>query len=247
MLDTTGVFLLNGIEPWYIKYLVPAILTLMIGILSFFLSQLYIRHLDKIRSREKYLGYLRVIREEIKRNLDLLCQLHAYLYVNAYPTFKLSFFVGDEIFSGISTICLNYELLNEIFYRYFDYRHIQNRLDRIQNIRMELSEIKSQGAIDQYRKHNAEGELRSEIGGTIGLIEGNIAVSFNTYNQATDEMNIYLKEKLTKLPVNYLNEKYDQFQVSPDVLGALSILKSLDPNVNLDNRAKFYLRKDIIA
>ncbi len=246
MQDTLKIFLTNGIEPWYIKYLLPFLSGLIIGVISFLLTQIYFRYRDKNRARQQYIGYLRTIRDEIKRNLDLLCQLHAYLYVNGHPTFGLSSFVNEDIFSRLTVVCLNHELLNEVFYRYFDYRHIQNRLNRIATIRNDLAEIRSHEAVNHIRKHNAEGRLRSEIGGTIGLIEGNIAVSFNTYNQATDEMNIYLKKKLSKLPVNYLKDKYDQFQISPDVLGALSILKNLEPNVNLDNRAKYYLREDII-
>ena len=237
MQDTIGIILNNG-EVWYLKYLLPYVLTLIFGIISFFLSQLYIRHLDRIRSRDKYLGYLRVIREEIKRNLDLMCQLHAYLYVRATPTFKLSFFVGDDMFSGISTICLNYELLNEIFYRYFDYRHIQDRLDKIIKITNDLKEIRAHSAVDHEQEHLAERSLESERGGTIMLISGNTRVSFNTYNQITDELNSRNKRaNLKKLPDNYLKELYDKFQVDEAVVNAV---KFYGDRADLSKRPKFY-------
>jgi hypothetical protein len=240
MQDTIGI-ILNGVEPWYIKYFLPAVLYLIIGIVSFFLSQIGIRHIDKRRSREKYLGYLRVIRADIKRNLDLFCQLHAYLYVRAVPTFQLTLFVGGEIFSGISTICLNYDLLDEIFYRYFDYRHIQNRLDRILEISNELNEIRSQSSINQDQKHRTERELESQMGGTLMLIEGNIKYSFNSYNQITAEISLRdKKSRLVELSNNYLKDKFEKFQTSPDVLAAVKYAEGQGRIIDLSKRPRFY-------
>ncbi|MEE9554031.1 MAG: hypothetical protein V3W18_07000 [candidate division Zixibacteria bacterium] len=233
---------MNSVEPWYLKYLLPFIGSILIGVLSFSGSQLLFRIRDKTRSREKYSGYLRVIREEVKRNLDLLCQLHAYLYVRLFPTFNLSSFVNEEIFSRLTAVCLNHELLNKIFYRYFEYRHIRNRLDRIFKLLDEFEEITFRIPINQDSKHAVERTLKNEIEGTIRLIGENIRASLKAYNEITVEINSRDKKGiLEELPSVYLQEKYDLFQKDDDVLRAEAEIIKLYPHLVLSKRPKFYI------
>jgi hypothetical protein len=223
-------------DPWYIEYLLPAVFTLIVALMSFILSQVYFRYLDRRKAREKYVGILRVILDEVRRNLDLECQLHAYLYVNTLPTFGLSLFVTDRIFSQLTTVCLNFDLLKEIFRKYFEYRHIQNRVDRIIRISNELTQIKSSRPVDHDREHNIERRLRSDRGGTISLIGGNVKLSFDLHNSIVDEINLLTKtNQISHLPSNYLEEKYNQFQTDPDVVKAAELF-----NIDLSQRNSIF-------
>lgn len=154
--------------------------------------------------------------DEVKRNLDLECQLHAYLFVYILPTFSLSFFITDRIFAELTTVCLNFDLLKKIFHKYFEYEHIQNRIDRI----TELSNEKS----------NAR-----EFNGTWLLVNTNIKDSFNLYNKITNEINSFFKkEKLDELPDSYLKKKYNQFQFDLPLLALAKKAK-----IDLNRRPKF--------
>jgi hypothetical protein len=221
-------------DKWYLRYLLPALLTLLIGIISFFLSQIYMRSLDKKKAKIKYVGILKVLSEEIKRNLDLECQLHAYLYVDILPTFGLSFFITDKMFSELTSVCLNYDLLKKIFHKYFEYHHIQNRLDiTIQSAR-DLENVKG----DSYELLLRKNRYASEKGGTYLLIQGNIKGSFEIYNEIIREIKKYDKvSKLSELPSNYLEIKYYEFQKHPDVLSVIEHRLSKD---YLEKRDKFF-------
>lgn len=245
MQDTVGVLIMNSFEPWYVKYLLPFIGSLIVGIISFILTQWIFRKRDKTRSRNKYVNFLMVIRFEIKRNIDLLCALHAYIYVDANPTFSLSNFVSGEIFSKLTSVCLNQKLLDEIFYRYFDYKHIQNRIDRIIRFSEELKVIKSMNSINHNQEHAIEASLRNERGGAMQLIEGNIRVGFTTFNQITDEINLRdTKKNLKVLPSEYLRKKYDEFQEAPNIKAIADRKRNNAPNFDLNNRPKFYIFPD---
>jgi hypothetical protein len=87
-----------------LKYFLPGAVSLFAAILSFFLSQLYFRRLDRNRDQKEYYSILKVVAEEVKRNLHLECQLHAYLYVALMPTFGLSFVVSDYLFKDLSRL-----------------------------------------------------------------------------------------------------------------------------------------------
>lgn len=207
-------------DKWYLKYFLPALLTLMIGILSFFLTQMYLRRIDDNKAKDKYVGILKVLSEEIKRNLDLECQLHAYLYVGIIPTFGLSFFITDNIFSDLTSVCINYDLLKKIFHKYFEYRHIQNRLDKTSRAAEELYEAKKDNS-DQTRLTYASWYYSDEKEGTYLLIQGNIKGSFEIYNEIVREINSYDKKSyLFELPNDYLEKKYYEFQTHPDIVKA---------------------------
>jgi hypothetical protein len=228
-------------ESWYIKYLLPAFIALILAILSFFISQMYLRYLDKKRSREKYIGILRVLAEEIKRNLDLECQLHAYLFVGILPTFSLSFFITDKIFSELTAVCLNYDLLKEIFHNYFEYQHIQNRIDRMILIASERDEIKKYQVVDRWTAMTALSSVHerynSESNSTIQLIQSDIKGSFILYNNIVGEINLRVeRDKMIPLPDNYLESKFIEFQTDPTVVTAA---KEFNSNY-LDKRELFY-------
>lgn len=198
-----NIIMNNEKDPWYLEYLIPQIITLVIGIISFFISQLYMKCLDRKRAEEKYLGNLKVILEEIKHNLDLECQLHAYLYVNILPTFSLSFFIADKIFSELFTVCFNYDLLKQIFYKYFEYKHIQNRIDETCAKAKEVEDIMT-GDSTSEKKEVLKSIYESKLLGTLSLIHGDIKNSYKLYNNIVIEITAREKNSL----INCLSDDY---------------------------------------
>jgi hypothetical protein len=223
-------------DPWYLKYLLPSTLTLLIGIISFFLSQLLIRYLEKNKSREKYVGNLKIILEEIKRNLDLECQLHAYLYVQILPTFSLSFFITEKIFAELAEVCINYDLLKKIFHKYFEFRHIQNRIDKTITKARELEEV-LKNEPNNFRKIQMAGDIYdSERLGTILLIHGNIVGTYELYNSIIKEINGLEKNNLIEyLPKDYLEMKFYEYQNDLETNSAAKTNQ-----ININERKNFY-------
>lgn len=223
-------------DPWYIKYLLPSIFTLIIGVISFYLSQVYSKYLERKRAKEKYVGNLKVILEEIKRNLDLECQLHAYLYVGLLPTFGLSFFISDKIFTELSSVCLNYDLLKRIFQKYFEYRHIQNRIDKTIQKAKQIEEVIKNEPKNQDKIDLVDSMYQSERLGTIALIQGNIKGSYALHNSIVSEINDIEKNgHIDSLQNNYLQLKYEEFQNESDINKAVQ-----QNGIDMKKRGKFY-------
>lgn len=212
---------------WYAEYIARGLVTLIVGVLSFFFAQLYFRRLDKNKKKKDYLSLLTVTAEEIKRNLDSECQMHAYLYVNIMPTFELSFFVPDNIFKELTNVCENYHILKNLYHKYFEYRHIQNRVNRTKTL---LDTLIRQPLDPQiYRRYENERDDTAE------LIRGNIKGSFDTYNSIVQELKDSKEHDLVALPDTYLDQKFDYFQNSPEVRAAAT-----QHNINLQDRKKYY-------
>ena len=187
------------------------------------------------------MGYLRVIREEIKRNLDVLCKHHAYLYVGLPPTFTLSSFVNEELFSRLTLVCLNHELLNAIFNRYFEFKHIRNRVNQIIKLHNQLDEVRSQDPVNQTRKHSIEKALNKEKDGTLEVVGENIRACLKVYNEISVEINKRdIKVKLRELPSGYLRGKFDEYQHDQYIIGQEAEIIKLFPHFALEKRPRFY-------
>lgn len=212
--------------------LARGLVTLIIGIISFFLSQIYFRYRDKKKDKEEYLSLLSVTAEEVKRNLDSECQIHAYLYVNIMPTFELSFFVPANIFKELTRICDNYDLLKNLYQKYFEYRHIQDRIDRTKKINDHIGTIQISGSTV---RQNLQRNFIAERNGTTELIRGNIRGSLELYNFLIQELAKSKRYRLNQLSIKYLDEKFDYFQTCNEVQTAAQ-----QQNINLQERQRYY-------
>jgi hypothetical protein len=241
MQDTLRFVSIENQESILLKYILPSVITLFIGIVSFTISQIYFKRQERTRLKERYIGYLRVIGDEVKRNLDLMSQLHAYIYVGILPSFRLSDFVNSDVFGQLTTVCLNHDLLNGIFYQYFEYRHIQARIDRILNWKIELDEIQAHSPKDFDRERYVEKSIREEAEGTLKLIEQNIINSYNIFNRISTEIKtLDHKIKITELHVEYLKKQYENYQTDKVVLDAAQKKSGMIPIFGLENRPKYY-------
>lgn len=229
-------------KKWYLKFdgeaFFNVIVGVLIGVITSFFSQAYLRRLDKKRRREEYVGLLKVILEEVKRNLNLECQLHAYFHVGIMPTFGLSFFISDNVFKEFTKVCENYDLLRLLFHKYFEYRHIQNRIDRTIKRNEQVDEILIQR--DSIKNSNewrlATGIYHEERLGTCELIRGNVRGSLDLYNVIVKEIKKFEKSQTySELPLSYLDQKYDEFQKTEYIIKVAQQNK-----INLNAREKPY-------
>ena len=229
----TLVGIVTNDDPWYIKYGFPGVVALLVGFISFMSSQLWFRRKDKKQKEDDYCSLLRVTAEEVKRNLDSECQMHAYFYVGLVPTFDLSFYVSDNVFQELTKICKNYDLLQQLYQKYFEYTHIQNRIQRTRSIQDRLkSQILS--GITPTKKGLAEFQIERQ--GTAALIHGNIHGSWNLYNSIIHELQTFNKhEHLRSLELNYLDDKFEYFQNERDV-----VTVAQRKGVDLSQRERYY-------
>ena len=143
-------------------------------------------------------------------------------------SFELSFFVPENIFKELTNICENYDLLKNLYQKYFEYRHIQNRVDRTKTL---WDTLTNQPSPPQHMQR----KYANERDGTAELIRGNIKGSFDTYNSIVGELKGSKEHALVALAETYLDEKYDYFQNSPEVQTAAT-----QHGINLQARKKYY-------
>jgi len=221
---------------WFDKYILQNLITLIIAVISFFLSQLYFRIKDKNLDIKKYLSHLKIIVEEIKRNLDFECQLHAYIYVNIMPTFGLSFFVSQNILYDFSRISKNYTILKALFAKYFEYNHIQNRINQLYEVAEKVAQLQADTTTGAQTLQKWLDRYDNEKIGTLKLINGNIPGSLNLYNSIIEEISKYETQSEYKiLESSYLDEKYDEYQADVDVVGSAQYSR-----IDLNNREKHH-------
>jgi hypothetical protein len=182
-----------------------SLLSLIVAIGAFLFSQHISKKKEKIQKEEKYLGFLKILKEEIKRNLDLECNLFYYLQIELRPAFSISFFIYEQLYSKIAEECLNHDLLANIFTSYYELYQIQKRLNQID------------GLIKENKMLDAEYCFL----GTFLLSENNIVDTFNLYSAIVNEINLKMVEP-KKISIEtkeqYLKEKDNYFCNNDDAL-----------------------------
>jgi hypothetical protein len=197
----------------------PQVCSLVIALFILFVGLLVDRSRQKKRQKKLYVSILRSIHYDYKKNLDLLCQLHAYLFVEVLPSFSMELSRSTALVQNLVPVCLNFSLLDRISHGYYELRHIQDRLDVVR---------KTFGSIryDPLRR------------GTQALIHNDIRVIF----EILLEINTEIRQKGDKSTGveppgdDYLTMKYGEFQNDPEVT---AIAKK--GNINLSTRDRFDL------
>ena len=180
---------------------------------------------DRSRQRKKqkklYVYVLRSIYYDYKKNLDLQCQLHAYLFVKILPSFSLELSRKTALVQALVPVCLNFNLLDRISDGYFELVHVQRRLDQL-----------------QQSYHSAGFEfLRS---GTYTLINNDIRLIFGILLEIIDEVRQRSdkSEGIDRLPEDYLTRKFEEFQNDQGVLS-----RAKGQKIDLSRRDRFDLVK----
>jgi hypothetical protein len=177
------------------------------------------RESEKKRENQKrlYLSVLRAIYCDFKKNLDLMCQLHAYLYVKLAPSFSLELSWKGALIETLVPVCLNFSLLDSIYDGYFEFIHIQTR-------------------VDQYRQSYGNPLYDTLRKGAYALINNDIRRIFGILSEIAEEINTrsVTEERIDKLPEDYLTKKFQEFQEDPDVVSGAT-----RQGIDLSNRDRF--------
>lgn len=117
-----------------IQILLPALFSSIVIICIFIIEKRRERKKERENQKKLYLSVLRTIYCDFKKNLDLMCQLHAYLYVKLAPSFSLELSWRGALIETLVPVCLNFSLLDSIYDGYFELIHIQARVDQYRQL-----------------------------------------------------------------------------------------------------------------
>jgi len=195
----------------------PAVSSLIVALILFLIGLLVDRRNQKKKQGKLYISVLRSIHYDYKKNLGLLCQLHAYLFVRILPSFTLELSRKDELLKTLIPICLNFNLLDHVSDGYFELVHIQRRLDQV---------------IQSYQSTKFE----SLLFGAYSLINIDIRKIFGVLSEIIEEVNKRSdkSEGIDKLPEHYLTQKFEEFQNNPDISSTAK-----DQHIDLSKRDRF--------
>ena len=174
---------------------------------------------SKRKKRENlYLSLLRSIHYDYKKNLDSLCQLHAYLFLAVLPSFSLELSRKDALVQTLIPVCFNFELLDRISDGYFELVHIQNRLNHLPRA----------AGTDRWTHL---------LVGTRQLIHNDIMFIFKISGLISEEMRMRARkaEGFPHLPEDYLKQKFDEWQKNSDIIAI-----ARQQETDLLERSKFY-------
>jgi hypothetical protein len=201
----------------FLQILLPTLISSVVIISIFVIDKIIQRIRTRRNQKRLYLSVLRAIYYDFKKNLDLMCQLHAYLYCKLLPSFSLELSWKGALIETLVPVCLNFSLLNRIYYGYFELVHIQTR-------------------VDQYRESYGNRLNDTLRKGTYALINNDIKRIFGILSEIAKEVNTKAasKERIDELPEDYLAEKFREFQEDLDVMSTAT-----KHEIDLSKRERF--------
>ena len=216
--DTIAVVVANYEQPqdpspWVRTIGHPLVVGIVVGIVLLILGRVVEHWLQRYRRRQLFREWLHVVADEIKRNLRLLAQTDAYLYVGLIPTYSLSLFAPEHAFREMSLASRGHPILNRLFSIYYEYQHIQDRLTQLDELNKQR--IAAQG---QPRSSSVSGSgaspLPALMQATRQLVRNNICPSFELHQELARTIGIDL------LPADHLKKLHADFQAAPEVKNA---------------------------
>lgn len=204
---------------------------LFVAFAVFFLTQLVFRAHEARSRTNAYCSHLRVVASEVKKNLDLRCQLHAYFFVHLLPSFDMSLFAEKHVLPSLAAHSKNDALLRMVFNDYFECGHIQNRLQAARTMKLgptpdAIKAMLAKSAFDSYCDRSAE------------IINGSIQGALELYNAILAELQAMKSAcSLSPLALEYLDDRYDYFQTERFVMQAIE-----RGHVDISQRPRHYER-----
>jgi len=198
---------------WFWEGLIGVFGVLVGSLLTYYLGY----RQDKNRKDARYSSLLLILKEETKHNLDLECQIHAYLYARLIPSFDLDLYFGNNLLLEFTNICIKQDVLKNLFRNYFEYTHIQQRLSSFR-----MPPHSSLGILEVLPVESGEAlseVLTNDILGGAELVRRNIRRTLNFYNFIIDELHS-IGIKGIRLTESYLTEMYEESQQIPDVINS---------------------------
>lgn len=183
--------------------LVVAVFVLFLGI---FLEQ----GLRRRRRQREYKAWLHVVADEVQRNLRLLAQTDAYLFVGIIPSYSLSLFAPAHAFQRLSILSRGKLQLRRIFTLYFEYEHIQSRISDLVDLNRQRMATRGQGQSASVSGSGLD-PLPNLLEATRGLARSAIQPSLALYN----DLAAAIGEE--SLPSDYPATLHSEFQAAPEV------------------------------
>jgi len=207
------------------------IVSLGVAILAFLYANKRNGEKEKEEEKERELNLLRLIAIEIKRNINFVAQISAYSFVYINPTFSLSLYFKDELTDNDLRSVKDIDLLEKLISKYFEFDHIQNRLDRINKL-WNLQKNYSKG---NTTRKTIDTTIKKEFGGLCELAAGNVSGAIKVYNYLI----LYLhnnnhSKELQKLDKDYAENLHQRYKTDEVVKQEAS-----KQNINLDNLPEF--------
>jgi hypothetical protein len=201
----------------FLQILLPTLISSVVIIIIFIIDKRIERKKARSNQKRLYLSVLRAMYCDFRKNLDLMCQLHTYLYSKLQPSFSLELSWKDALIETLVPVCLNFSLLDRIYYGYFELVHIQARLD-------------------QYRQSYGNQLNDTLRKGAYALINNDIRRIFGILSEIAEEVNTrsVTEERIDKLPEDYLAKKFQEFQQDRDIISAAT-----RNGIDLRNRDRF--------
>jgi len=197
---------------------------LAVAIIAFLVSQRLTARESREAVRVEYCSLLKVVAEEVLRNLELECQIHAYIYAGLSPTFRMSLVAPGTVFRRLSAIHEDSSLLRLIFREYYEFQHIDDRLSYARDAREIVAQTVRQtmsGEVAQ-RHQAARVEYDSKRGGVAKLANSHTVRAWRLYNELVRELELHQQaEGFDRLPDDYLLKRHEAWQNDPDTVSAV--------------------------
>jgi hypothetical protein len=121
------------------RYYLPPLATLGSALLVFFLTRNYDKRKEKYRRDNIYRALLHFIYMDLKKNIELLVQMHACLLEKSYPSFQLQLSQKDALLNAIIPVCCDWNLIEKIRNAYYELEHVQSRINQLHEKKQEMN------------------------------------------------------------------------------------------------------------
>ena len=107
----------------------PTLIATFLGVgLAFLLNHFYNNYLERKRARK----LLFLLKEEVKRNLDILLELEKEFRNPTYtPFYNLTFVAWNSVISNITPILKKLNIIKDVFWFYYELQHLERKINKI--------------------------------------------------------------------------------------------------------------------
>lgn len=189
---------------------------LVVAVVAIFIGRAVQVYFQRRKRKRDYRALLRVVLEEIDRNIGLLVQIDAYLYVGIIPSFSLSLLAPTHVFRELLLAADDYGRISTVFDVYFEYQHIEDRLGQVSDLMRERMISTGEGRSHSVSR-SGDDPLPGLMEATRGLVRGAIVKSRKSHDV------IAVESKRPTLPREHLSTLLERIKGVPEVKRAAEL------------------------
>ena len=204
-------------RPSILGQVVTGLISLGVAIVAFLLTRRRERQKAREEREERYWSLLKVVATEVRRNLDLECQIDVYWTAGLRPSFDLSMIARDNVFKELTSVSRTPGLLASIMNCYFEFTHINSRLEQMrilnqQSPRVATTERETQ-EMAAYSSH-----IAYEAAAVRKLARNHVQATRGLFNAISTELAVYGQDDgFASLDAEYLLRRYEALKQDRDV------------------------------